>query len=83
MTLALGVSHTPGGTQFAVTARDAERVELCIFEGKRETRQAMQRRDGVHIAVEEANLFPLAEMLLSRGDLAEISANMVQRRGNP
>ena len=38
---------------------------------------------GVHIAVEEANLFPLAEMMLSRGDLAEISANMVQRRGNP
>lgn len=38
---------------------------------------------GVHIAVEEANLLPLAEMLLSRADLAEISANMVQRRGNP
>ena len=38
---------------------------------------------GVHIAVEEANLFPLAEMLLSRGDLAEISANMAQRRDNP
>jgi len=36
-----------------------------------------------HIAVEEANLFPLAEMLLSRSDLAEISANMVQRRGRP
>lgn len=35
----------------------------------------------VHIAVEEANLFPLAEMLLSRSDLAEISASMAQRRG--
>jgi hypothetical protein len=31
--------------------------------------------------VEEANLFPLAEMLLSRSDLAEISASMAQRRG--
>ncbi|MEO8300402.1 MAG: glycogen debranching protein GlgX [Rhizomicrobium sp.] len=51
MTLALGVSHTPGGTQFAVTARDAERVELCLFEGKRESRQAMQQRDGVHFVV--------------------------------
>ena len=38
---------------------------------------------GVHIAVEEANLFPLAEMLLSRGDLAMISASMAQRRGQP
>lgn len=36
-----------------------------------------------HIAVEEANLFPLAEMLLSRGDFAEIAANMAQRRGRP
>jgi len=51
MTLALGVSHTPGGTQFVVTARDADRVELCLFDGKRETRQAMQRRDGVHVAI--------------------------------
>lgn len=34
-----------------------------------------------HIALEEANLFPLAEMLLSRHDLAEIGANMAQRRG--
>jgi hemerythrin-like domain-containing protein len=38
---------------------------------------------GVHIAVEEANLYPLAEMLLSRGDLAAISASMVERRGQP
>jgi pyridoxamine 5'-phosphate oxidase len=33
-----------------------------------------------HIAVEEANVFPLAEMLLSRNDLAEIGANMAERR---
>ncbi|HSS13108.1 MAG TPA: glycogen debranching protein GlgX [Rhizomicrobium sp.] len=51
MTLALGVSHTAGGTQFAVTARDAERVELCLFDGKRETRLAMQRREGVHVVL--------------------------------
>lgn len=38
---------------------------------------------GVHIAVEEANLYPLAEMLLSRADLMAISANMAQRRENP
>jgi len=36
-----------------------------------------------HIAVEEANLFPLAEMLLSRGDLAEIATSMAQRRARP
>jgi glycogen operon protein len=51
MTLALGVSHTAGGTQFAVTARDAERIELCLFDGKQETRLAMQRRDGIHVAM--------------------------------
>ena len=34
----------------------------------------------MHIAVEEANVFPLAEMLLSRNDLAEMGANMAQRR---
>jgi pyridoxamine 5'-phosphate oxidase len=33
-----------------------------------------------HIVVEEANVFPLAEMLLSRRDLEEIGANMAQRR---
>jgi pyridoxamine 5'-phosphate oxidase len=33
-----------------------------------------------HITVEEANLFPLAEMLLSRHDFAEIGASMAQRR---
>ena len=33
-----------------------------------------------HITVEEANVFPLAEMLLSRNDLAEIGANMAERR---
>lgn len=34
-----------------------------------------------HIAVEEANVFPLAEMLLSREDLTAIGASMAARRG--
>jgi len=36
---------------------------------------------GAHIAQEEANVFPLAEMLLSKADLAEIGSSMAQRRG--
>jgi pyridoxamine 5'-phosphate oxidase len=35
----------------------------------------------MHIAAEEANVFPLAEMLLSKDDLAEIASSMAQRRG--
>jgi len=34
-----------------------------------------------HIVTEETNVLPLAEMLLSRDDLAEIGASMAQRRG--
>jgi len=34
-----------------------------------------------HIAVEEASVYPLAEMLLSRDDLREIGASMAERRG--
>lgn len=34
-----------------------------------------------HIAMEEANVFPLAELLLSGNDFAEIGASMAQRRG--
>jgi hemerythrin-like domain-containing protein len=34
-----------------------------------------------HIVTEEANVLPLAEMLLSKGDLAEIGSSMRQRRG--
>lgn len=34
-----------------------------------------------HIVSEEANVLPLAEMLLSQADLAEIGAAMAQRRG--
>ncbi|MCC7485068.1 MAG: hemerythrin domain-containing protein [Burkholderiales bacterium] len=35
-----------------------------------------------HIAMEEASVYPLAEMLLSRGDLAEIAQSMARRRGD-
>ena len=35
-----------------------------------------------HITVEESNLFPLAEMLLSRNDLVEIGAAMAERRSS-
>jgi hemerythrin-like domain-containing protein len=34
-----------------------------------------------HIVAEEANVLPLAEMLLSKADLAEIGSSMKQRRG--
>lgn len=34
-----------------------------------------------HMALEESNVFPLAEMLLSGNDIVEISSNMVARRG--
>ena len=34
-----------------------------------------------HIALEEASIFPLAEVLLSREDFAAIGAGMAQRRG--
>jgi hemerythrin-like domain-containing protein len=34
-----------------------------------------------HIVAEEANVLPLAEMLLSKDDLAEIGVAMAQRRG--
>ena len=36
---------------------------------------------GSHIVTEEANVLPLAEMLLSKEDLAEIGNSMKQRRG--
>jgi pyridoxamine 5'-phosphate oxidase len=34
-----------------------------------------------HLAMEESNVFPLAEMLLSGNDIAEISSSMMARRG--
>ena len=35
----------------------------------------------LHIVIEEASVFPLAEMLLSNEDFAAIGASMAQRRG--
>ena len=35
-----------------------------------------------HITVEETNVYPLAEMLLSREDLDQIGASMAERRGS-
>ncbi len=35
-----------------------------------------------HLMMEESNVFPLAQMLLSRQDLADIGANMALRREN-
>lgn len=34
-----------------------------------------------HIMIEETNVYPLAEMLLSKDDLAQIGASMAERRG--
>ncbi|HEY1709356.1 MAG TPA: glycogen debranching protein GlgX [Rhizomicrobium sp.] len=45
MTLGLGAQLRDGGVQFAVRARDAESVTLCLFDGERETRVPMQRSD--------------------------------------
>ena len=56
MSLTLGVSPTAGGMQFAVCARDAERVELCLFNGERETRLLMEQQGEIHVAV--ANVRP-------------------------
>jgi glycogen debranching enzyme len=39
-----------GGVRFAVRARDAERVWLCLFDGGRESRVAMVRDGDFHVA---------------------------------
>ncbi len=51
MSSVLGARPVAGGTQFAVCARDAEKVELCLFTGERETRLAMERQGDIHIAI--------------------------------
>ena len=48
MTLSPGVTVQPDNVHFAVTARDAERVSLCLFDGETETRLAMQREGDLH-----------------------------------
>lgn len=51
MSSVLGARPVAGGTQFAVCARDAEKVELCLFSGERETRLAMERQGDIHLAI--------------------------------
>ena len=57
MTAALGATITTAGTEFAVSARDADRVELCLFDGDKETRLPMQRAGDVHRATANVPLF--------------------------
>ena len=54
MTLALGTSAVSGGTQFAVRARDAAYVDLCLFDGSGEKQIRMQRQGDFHLAVTDA-----------------------------
>lgn len=46
-----GATAVSGGTQFAVYARDAAYVDLCLFDGDRETQIRMQRQGDLHVAV--------------------------------
>ena len=48
MTLSPGVTVQPDSVHFAVTARDAKRVSLCLFDGETETRLAMLREGDLH-----------------------------------
>lgn len=52
-----GASAIPGGTRFAVRARDAAAVWLCLFDGHAERRVAMVR-DGDWFVVEVAGVGP-------------------------
>jgi len=57
MTATLGATITTAGTEFAVCARDADLVELCLFDGDKETRLPMQRIGDLHRAVADVPLF--------------------------
>ena len=48
MTVSPGATVNPEGVHFAVTAREAERVTLSLFEGNDETRFAMLREGELH-----------------------------------
>jgi glycogen operon protein len=50
MSVALGALPVEGGVQFAVRARDALVVELCLFDGLTEKRIEMQRDGEIFIA---------------------------------
>jgi glycogen operon protein len=47
MTPRLGAEPVPGGVHFAVRARDAAAVELCLFHDTEETRLDMQREGDI------------------------------------
>jgi glycogen operon protein len=57
MTASLGATITTAGTEFAVCARDADHVELCLFDGDKEMRLPMRRIGDVHHAVADVPLF--------------------------
>ncbi|HXA61763.1 MAG TPA: hypothetical protein VNW94_21660, partial [Streptosporangiaceae bacterium] len=42
----LGATWDGSGTNFALFAEAADRVELCLFEGAEETRVDLAERDG-------------------------------------
>ncbi len=46
----LGAHLVPGGAEFAVRARDATAVELCLFDGDRERRIALTREGDIFTA---------------------------------
>jgi glycogen operon protein len=57
MTFPLGAHPVPGGIRFAVRARDAKSVQLCLFQDNREERMEMQR-DGEIFAATVAGIGP-------------------------
>lgn len=50
MTLPLGAHPVAGGVRFAVRARDAWAMELCLFHGTSEDRMEMRRDGGIFAA---------------------------------
>jgi glycogen operon protein len=50
MTLPLGAHPVAGGVRFAVRARDAQGLELCLFTGSREERLQMRRDGDIFVA---------------------------------
>lgn len=92
-TLSRGSSLTRMIADIATEHRDMDRswIELRAMlqevMANQETLDALQvdrfvKLYRTHIALEESNVFPLAEMLLSYQDLADIGANMARRRAD-
>jgi glycogen debranching enzyme len=49
-----GAHPVAGGTEFAVRARDANRVDLCLFYDEREERVPMDRQGDIHFTTSAA-----------------------------